>query len=245
MDDQGRKVIVCDNGTGFVKCGYAGSNFPAFIFPSMVGRPIIRAENKIGDIDVKDLMVGDEASQLRSMLEVSYPMENGVVRNWEDMCHVWDYTFGPSKMNVDPHDTKILLTEPPMNPTKNREKMIEVMFEKYGFDSAYIAIQAVLTLYAQGLISGVVVDSGDGVTHICPVYEEFALPHLTRRLDIAGRDITRYLIKVLDWEGRGINIIIGYFTRLQIADDIVVMAETMEDFSAMARRPQQFPTELA
>ena len=70
------------------------------------------------------------------------------------------------------------------------------MFEKYGFDSTYIAIQAVLTLYAQGLISGVVIDSGDGVTHICPVYEEFSLPHLTRRLDIAGRDITRHLIKV-------------------------------------------------
>lgn len=70
------------------------------------------------------------------------------------------------------------------------------MFEKYQFAGAYISIQAVLTLYAQGLLSGVVVDSGDGVTHICPVYEEFALPHLTRRLDIAGRDITRYLIKV-------------------------------------------------
>lgn len=72
----------------------------------------------------------------------------------------------------------------------------QVMFEKYQFAGAYIAVQAVLTLYAQGLLSGVVVDSGDGVTHICPVYEEFALPHLTRRLDIAGRDITRYLIKV-------------------------------------------------
>lgn len=148
-------------------------------------------------------------------------MENGIVRNWEDMCNVWDYTFGPKKMNIDPTNTKILLTEPPMNPLRNREKMIEVrhtdignefcvhilmcvttflwfqvMFEKYGFDSTYIAIQAVLTLYAQGLISGVVIDSGDGVTHICPVYEEFTLPHLTRRLDIAGRDITRYLIKV-------------------------------------------------
>lgn len=71
-----------------------------------------------------------------------------------------------------------------------------MIFEKYQFNGAYIAIQAILTLYAQGLLSGVVVDSGDGVTHICPVYEEFALPHLTRRLDIAGRDITRYLIKV-------------------------------------------------
>uniref|UniRef100_A0A6P7H8N6 Actin-related protein 2-like n=1 Tax=Diabrotica virgifera virgifera TaxID=50390 RepID=A0A6P7H8N6_DIAVI len=154
MDSEGRKVIVCDNGTGFVKCGYAGSNFPAYIFPSMVGRPIIRAVNKIGDIEVKglhvdDLMVGDEASALRSLLEVNYPMENGVVRNWEDMCHVWDYTFGPKKMDLNPRDTKILLTEPPMNPTKNREKMIEVMFEKYGFAGAYVAIQAVLTLYAQ------------------------------------------------------------------------------------------------
>lgn len=47
-------------------------------------------------------------------------------RNWEDMCHVWDYTFGPEKMNINPREAKILLTEPPMNPIKNREKMIEV-----------------------------------------------------------------------------------------------------------------------
>ncbi|XP_043256982.1 actin-related protein 2 isoform X2 [Colletes gigas] len=211
MDSKGRKIIVCDNGTGFVKCGYAGANFPAHIFPSVVGRPIIRAVNKMGDIDVKDvlyvpdLMVGDEASKFRSMLEISYPMQNGIVRNWEDMCHVWDYTFGKEKMNINPKECKILLTEPPMNPITNREKMIEVMFEKYGFAGTYIAIQAVLTLYAQGLLSGVVVDSGDGVTHICPVFEEYALHHLTRRLDIAGRDITMYLIKLLMLRGYAFN----------------------------------------
>ncbi|XP_035703874.1 actin-related protein 2 isoform X3 [Folsomia candida] len=155
--------------------------------------------------NVKDLMIGDDASKLRSMLEVNYPMENGIVRNWEDMLHLWDYTFGPEKMNIDPTECKIMLTEPPMNPTKNREKMIEVMFERYQFAGAYIAIQAVLTLYAQGLLTGVVVDSGDGVTHICPVYDGFALSHLTRRLDIAGRDITRYLIKLLLLRGYAFN----------------------------------------
>lgn len=77
------------------------------------------------------------------------------VRNWDDMMHVWDYTFGPQKMNIDPKGCKILLTEPPMNPLKNRQKMIEVMFEHYGFDAAYISIQAVLTLYAQGLYTGI------------------------------------------------------------------------------------------
>lgn len=74
----------------------------------------------------QDLMVGDEASELRSMLEVNYPMENGIVRNWDDMKHLWDYTFGPEKLNIDTRDCKILLTEPPMNPTKNREKIVEV-----------------------------------------------------------------------------------------------------------------------
>uniref|UniRef100_G3QZJ7 Actin-related protein 2 n=1 Tax=Gorilla gorilla gorilla TaxID=9595 RepID=G3QZJ7_GORGO len=152
MDSQGRKVVVCDNGTGFVKCGYAGSNFPEHIFPALVGRPIIRSTTKVGNIEIKDLMVGDEASELRSMLEVNYPMENGIVRNWDDMKHLWDYTFGPEKLNIDTRNCKILLTEPPMNPTKNREKIVEVMFETYQFSGVYVAIQAVLTLYAQLLL---------------------------------------------------------------------------------------------
>lgn len=71
-------------------------------------------------------MVGDEASQLRSMLEVNYPMENGIVMNWDDMGILYDHTFGPEKMNINTSQTKVLLTEPPMNPLKNREKMIEV-----------------------------------------------------------------------------------------------------------------------
>ncbi|GAA55560.1 actin-related protein 2, partial [Clonorchis sinensis] len=162
----------------------------------MIGRPMLRATSKIGNVEVQDIMIGDEASELRQLLEISYPMENGIVRNWDDMILLYDYIFGPKKMNVDPKHSKILLTEPPLNPLKNREKMVEVMFEKYGFNAVYIAIQATLTLYAQGLMTGVVVDSGDGVTHVCPVYDGFSMPRLTKRLDVAGRDITRYLIKV-------------------------------------------------
>ncbi|OBS59316.1 hypothetical protein A6R68_09561 [Neotoma lepida] len=78
IDTQGRKVVVYDNGTGFVKCGYAGSNFLEHIFPALVGRPIIRSTTKVGNIEIKDLMVKDEASELRSMLEVNYPMKNGI-----------------------------------------------------------------------------------------------------------------------------------------------------------------------
>jgi actin-related protein 2 len=164
-------------------------------------------------------MVGDSASKLRSMLQLSYPMENGIVRNWEDMEHLWTHTF-TEVLKINPPETKIMLTEPPMNPVKNREKMAEVMFEKYNFHSLYVAIQAVLTLYAQGLLTGVVVDSGDGVTHIVPVYEGFALPHLTRRLDVAGRDVTRYLIKLLLLRGYAFNRTADFETVRQIKEKL-------------------------
>ena len=120
------------------------------------------------------------------------------------MQHLWDFTFF-EKMKVDPTGRKILLTEPPLNPLRNREQMAQVMFERYNFGGVYVAIQAVLALYAQGLSSGVVVDSGDGVTHIVPVYESTVLNHLTRRLDVAGRDVTRNLISLLTRRGYALN----------------------------------------
>ena len=79
-------------------------------------------------------------------------MENGIVKRWDDMEHLWDFTFN-EKMKIDTSGRKILLTEPPMNPLKNREQMCDVMFEKYNFGGVYVAIQAVLALYAQGTLS--------------------------------------------------------------------------------------------
>nr|QGN00915.1 Arp2D [Drosophila tsukubaensis] len=207
MDSKGRHIIVCDNGTAAVKCGLAGSNAPAHTFPSMVGRPIIRARNRneVDVLQVQDVMVGDEALALRALLEISYPMEQGLIRNWEDMCHVWDYTFGPKKLNIEPRNAKILLSESPIIPARDRERLLEVMFEHYGFDGTYIAAQAVLTLYAQGLMTGLVIDAGDGMTHICSVCDEAALPHLTKRLLVSGCDITRHLTKLLLQRGYVFN----------------------------------------
>jgi len=233
MDSDGNHVIVSDNGTGFVKCGHAGANFPEHVFPAMVGRPIIRSQAKAGEMEVKDLMIGEDAAACRQMLEITYPMENGIVRSWEDMRHIWKYTFY-DKMGIDPSQSKVLLTEPPLNPKKNREKMIEIMFEEYGFKGVYISIQAVLTLYAQGLLTGVVVDSGDGVTHICPVYEGFALPHLTRRLDIAGRDITRYLIKLLLLRGYAFNHTADFDTVRQIKEKLCFTAYDIKQEEELA-----------
>jgi actin-related protein 2 len=204
-----KKVIVCDNGTGFVKCGYAGDNFPAHIFPSMVGRPIIRSQDKAntGGVELKDVMVGDEASENRSLLDIKYPLDKGIVKDWNDAVILWEYIFF-TKLGIPrdrTHEYYVLLTEPPQNPKLNREKMVQVMFDTFGFGAVYIGIQAVLTLYAQGLVTGVVMDIGDGVTHICPVYEGRTNPQTVKRLDIAGRHITDYLIKLLQLRGYAFN----------------------------------------
>lgn len=214
-----RNTIVCDNGTGFVKAGFAGANFPHSVFPSMVGRPILRSEEKIGNIELKDIMVGDEAAAARSQLQISYPLDNGIIRSWEDMEHVWDYTWN-EQLKIDPHECRVLLTEAPMNPKQNREKMVEVMFEKYGFNGVYVAVQAVLVLYAQGLLDGVVLDSGDGVTHIIPVCEGYTMPNLVRRLDVAGSDVTRYLIKLLLLRGYAFNRTADFETVRQIKEKL-------------------------
>ncbi|KAG7399899.1 Actin- protein 2 [Phytophthora boehmeriae] len=213
------KIVVCDNGTGFVKAGFAAENFPKAIFPSLVGRPVLRAEEAVQtDILLKDIMFGDEAAAVRSNLEITYPVENGIVKNWDDMEKLWDYTF-KERLAIDPKaGHRILLTEPPLNPKRNREKLVEMMFEKYGFDGCNITTQAMLTLYAQGITTGVVIDTGDGVTHVVPVYQGYVPQHLICRLDVAGRHITNYLIKLMLLRGYPLNRTADFETARQMKE---------------------------
>ena len=110
------------------------------------------------------------------MLKIEHPIEHGIVANWDDMEKVWHHTLY-SELRVSPEEHPILMTEASLNPKNNREKMTQIMFEVFNVPCLYVTVQAVLALYASGRCTGVVLDSGDGVSHTVPIFEGYAIPH--------------------------------------------------------------------
>lgn len=193
-----KRPIVIDNGTGVTKVGFSGEDQPRSVFPTLIAHP--KHIGIMPDLENRDYYIGNEVYGLRGVLKLDYPMRHAIVNDWGAMEKIWYHTFY-TDLRIDPADHPVLLTEPPLNPRTNREKMAEIMFETFNVPALYVAMQAVLSLYASGRVTGLVLDSGAGVTHIVPIYEGFALTHAISRVDLAGRDITEYLTRLLRQRG--------------------------------------------
>lgn len=123
-----------------------------------------------------------------------------MVKDWDDMEKIWNYTF-ENELSVNPSDYPVLLTEAPFNPKSNKEKMTQIMFETFATPAVFIANPGVLALFASGRTTGIAIDSGDGVSLTVPVYEGYAVSHAVNRLNLGGRDLTDYLTKILAERG--------------------------------------------
>lgn len=190
--------LVLDNGSGTIRAGFAGTDLPAAYFPSYVGRP--KHVRVLAGALEGDVFIGPKAQELRGLLKIKYPLEHGIVTDWDDMEKIWTYIY-EQELKTLSEEHPVLLTEPPLNPRENRDTAASILFEQFNVPAIYMSIQAVLSLYASGRTTGIVLDSGDGVTHAVPVYEGFAIPSSIRRIDVAGRDVTEQMQLLLRKNG--------------------------------------------
>eukprot|EP01064_Diplonema_japonicum_P015319 TRINITY_DN23039_c1_g1_i1.p1 TRINITY_DN23039_c1_g1~~TRINITY_DN23039_c1_g1_i1.p1 ORF type:complete len:432 (+),score=92.79 TRINITY_DN23039_c1_g1_i1:25-1296(+) len=206
-----RPAVVMDNGTGYTKIGYAGCAKPNFIFPTTVAEPPPKTNRDT--LDDLDFYIGKEAVDIVNYTGGKYhqynPVKHGIVENWDQMEKLWQHSIY-KYLRCEPEDHAFLLTESPFNPPENREYTAEIMFETFGVQSLHIAVQAVLALAASwgkekakqaglkyGEMSGTVIDSGDGVTHIIPVSHGYVIQSGIKHIGLAGKDITKYMFDII------------------------------------------------
>lgn len=199
MSFYGQKAVVLDNGSGMCKAGFAGENNPRSVFPALIGRPKHPPAMLLG-YEPTDFYIGNSARNMRGILSLKYPIEHGIVTDWNDMEKVWWHAF-VNELRVKPDEHPMLLTEAPLNPKANREKMAEILFESFQIPAIHVDIQSILALYASGRTTGTVIDIGDGVTHIVPICEGYTFPHAITRVNLAGRDLTDHLVRILTERG--------------------------------------------
>lgn len=183
-------ALVLDNGSGVLKAGFAGEDQPRVAFAAAV------ATGRGGNAGT--VLVGDEAQQAAGGYTIDYPIDCGIVQDWDGMEKLWSKMY--RELAVDPSNQAVLVTEAPLNPKTNREHIATSLFETFRVPAVQLQIQAIMSLYSGGRTDGLVFDSGDGVSHIVPVFEGITMPTAIRRMDIAGRHLTEWLARLLEDE---------------------------------------------
>jgi len=179
------------------KAGFAGDDMPRYIIPTIYSQP--RPMGTVINTNTSSY-VGDEPQTIKPTYTLKYPIKNGIITDWDIMEKFW-YKLFYNELRVAPEEHPVLLTEPPLNPKANREKMIQIFFETYSVPALYIINQAVLSLYQSGRTTGVVLMSGHSVSYSVPIYQGYTIHHGITRLDLAGNDLNEYLDKLLNERG--------------------------------------------
>eukprot|EP00992_Anisonema_acinus_P000159 TRINITY_DN10060_c3_g2_i1.p1 TRINITY_DN10060_c3_g2~~TRINITY_DN10060_c3_g2_i1.p1 ORF type:complete len:437 (-),score=147.46 TRINITY_DN10060_c3_g2_i1:113-1369(-) len=209
------KVVVIDAGTGFTKMGYAGNYEPSFTVPSVYAENnALKGKSKKGLEDL-DFLIGSDAMSNYMNYGTTYPIKHGIVQDWDAVERMWSQCLY-KYLRCDPEEHYMLLTEPALNPPEHREYTAEIMFETFGVKGLYMAVSAVLALAASwtakksqdkglaGVMTGTVVDSGDGVTNIIPVAEGYVINSCIKTIPLAGRDITNFIQQSLRDRDEGV-----------------------------------------
>lgn len=193
MDNQCISVMI-DNGSAKCKLGFSGEDAARVFCPNLVGIPKFQSSSD------KNLYIGNECLDKKSLLNLNSPIHNGIITNWDQMEKFWHFCFF-NELKINPEENAIHMSECPINPKKNKEKMTEIMFECFKVPKFYVSKQSALALIASGRTTGVVLDSGYGVTTATSIYEEGTIEKSIMGSNLAGAYLTEFINNILFQRG--------------------------------------------
>ena len=197
--------IIIDIGSGIIKAGISGQESPKTIFPNYIGEPkyskVLRSFSKSNQ-EMKEQYIGKDCSKYLGILKLRYPVKNGIFENEQDILTVFKYIYQNLEINNEEiREHPILITESLLNPYSNREKIASALFENLSAPAIFFASQPILSLFSTSNTSGVILESGEGVTQSCVVYEGYSIPNSYIRNNYGGRDVTDYFQTLLKKQG--------------------------------------------
>ncbi|VTJ51237.1 Hypothetical predicted protein [Marmota monax] len=190
--------VICDYGSGFSKLGFAGCEAPYAVFPTVLGK--LRHDTMSVGMEEEDWFIEDEVQNKRGILNLQYPISRGAITNWDTMEKIWHHSFY-HVLSIAPEEHPLMVTEPPLSKTSTKEKVTQILFETFGVPALYIGNQGVLSLYSSGQTSGTTIESGEGMTYFVPIIDGCPLLQSTTQMNVAGQDLTMYLMQLLAQEG--------------------------------------------
>ena len=197
--------IIVDIGSGEVKAGFSGEEKPKIIFKNYFGEPkfkrILRTFNKEKD-EISQSYIGEDCDKYMGLIKLRFPVKHGQFQNDQDILTIFNHLY--SKLGINSQEIKehpVLVSEPLLNPYNNREKISYSLFDNLGVPALFFASQPILSLFSTSNTSGVVLESGDGVTQSCVVYEGYSIPSSYERYNYGGVDVTEYLKNLLKKRG--------------------------------------------
>jgi len=194
--------IVIDNGSGFIKAGFSGEESPRHLFPTITGHT--KVDGVYVSEEKKESIVGTEAQQKFGILNIKYPIQQGIITDWDEMLKIWHHCLF-CELKIAPEEHNILLTDSPCNSRENREKMTEIMFESLNVPSLYISAQSVLAAYSVGKSTCMMIDCGEGSTNFAPIYEGLLCKQSVLSIPISGKMIFERLVKMLMENGQNLD----------------------------------------
>nr|XP_023510424.1 actin-like isoform X3 [Equus caballus] len=193
--------LICDYGSGFSKVGFSGTEVPQAVFPTILGK--LRHDNLLVGMEEKDWFIGDEVQKKWGQLNLQQPISRATITNWDNVEKIWHHSFY-QVLRIAPEQHPLMVTEPPLNSMSVKDRMSQILFESFNVPALYLANQGVLSLYSSGQTSGTTIESGEGMTYIVPISDSCPLNQSTIQMDVAGQDLTLYLLQQLSDSGHSL-----------------------------------------